>query len=188
MVDLQPLTLEGVHVRLEPLALRHLDRLVDAGREWELTPERMRAGIEAALRDQAAGTALPFAIVHRTSGAVAGSTRFRDAAPAHRRLAIGSTWVGAPWRRTAVNTETKYLLLAHAFGALGCVRVEFRVDAGNEVSRRAVLRIGAREEGTLRSYSITAQGEIRDVVSYSIIAAEWPDVKARIEEILGARR
>jgi N-acetyltransferase len=180
-MDLRPLTLEGAHVRLEPLALAHLDALVGAGREWGLTPERVREGIEAALRDQAAGTALPFATVHRASGRVVGSTRFRDAVAAHRRVEIGSTWVAAPWRRTAVNTEAKYLMLTHAFERLGCGRVEFRVDAENHVSRGAVLRLGATEEGTLRHYAVTAAGEARDIVSYSVIAPEWPAVKARLE-------
>ena len=183
-MDLRPLILEGTHVRLEPLSLAHLDTLVEAGREWGLTRERVRDGIEAALRDQAAGTALPFATVHRASGRVVGGTRFRDAVAAHRRIEIGSTWVAAPWRRTAVNTEAKYLMLTHAFERLGCVRVEFRVDAENHVSRRAVRRLGATEEGTLRSYTVSAEGEARDVVSYSVIAPEWPAVRARLEALL----
>ena len=184
IVDLSPVTLEGAYVRLEPLALRHLDGLVAAGREWGLTHERMREGIEAALRDQAAGSALPFTTVHVPSGRLVGSTRFRDAVPAHRRVEIGSTWIGAPWRRTAVNTEAKALMLAHAFERLGCVRVEFRADVANEVSRRALLRLGAVEEGVLRSYALTATGEARDVVSYSIVANEWPAVNARLREML----
>jgi len=185
-MDLRPITLEGSYVRLEPLSLQHLDGLVAAGREWELTPERMREGIEAALRDQAAGVAIPFATIHIPSSQVVGSTRFRDAVPAHRRIEIGSTWIGAPWRRTAVNTEAKFLMLEHAFERLGCVRVEFRADAANEASRRALIRIGAVEEGTLRSYAITA-GEARDIVSYSIVAREWPDVRARMRELLARK-
>jgi RimJ/RimL family protein N-acetyltransferase len=187
VMDLRPITLEGAYVRLEPLTFQHLDGLVAAGREWELTPERMREGIEAALRDQAAGVAIPFATIHRASGQVVGSTRFRDAVPAHRRIEIGSTWIGAPWRRTALNTEAKYLMLEHAFERLGLVRVEFRTDAANEASRRALIRLGAVEEGTLRSYAMTASDEARDVVSYSIIAREWPDVRARVRELLARK-
>jgi RimJ/RimL family protein N-acetyltransferase len=183
-MDLRPVTLEGSHVRLEPLSFQHLDGLVAAGREWDLTRERMREGIEAALRDQAAGVAIPFATIHIPSSQVVGSTRFRDAVPAHRRIEIGSTWIGAPWRRTAVNTEAKYLMLEYAFERLGCVRVEFRADAANEASRRALIRLGAVEEGTLRSYVMTATGEARDIVSYSIVAREWPHVRARVRELL----
>ena len=181
---LAPVTLQGAHVRLEPLAPHHLGALVEAAGEWGITPDRMRDAIADALRDQAAGTALPFATVAVASGRVVGSTRLRDAVPAHRRVEIGSTWIGAPWRRTAVNTEAKLLMLEHAFDRLGCVRVEFRVDAGNEPSRQAVRRLGAVEEGTLRSYVVTAGGEARDVVSYSIVAAEWPSVRARLRALL----
>ena len=183
-MHLRPVTLEGSYVRLEPLAFHHLEGLVAAGREWDRTPERVWEGIEAALRDQAAGTAIPFATIHTTSGHVVGSTRFRDAVPAHRRVEIGSTWVGAPWRRTVVNTEAKYLMLEHAFERLGCVRVEFRVDAVNVASRHALARLGAVEEGTLRSYALTPAGEPRDIVWYSIIAPEWPVVRARVRDLL----
>src|SRR4051812_38403949 len=141
-MDLRPLTLEGSHVRLEPLSLQHLDGLVAAGREWDLTPERMREGIEAALRDQAAGVAIPFATIHIPSSQVVGSTRFRDAVPAHRRIEIGSTWIGAPWRRTAVNTEAKYLMLEHAFERLGRGRGGVPGGGGNEAARRAPPRPG----------------------------------------------
>jgi RimJ/RimL family protein N-acetyltransferase len=187
-MDLRPVTLKGTHVRLEPLSVDHLGGLVEAGREWGLTVDRMRDGIEAALRDQAAGTALPFATIDVRSGQVAGSTRFRDAAPAHRRVEIGSTWLGAPWRRTGLNTEAKLLMLEHAFGMLGCERVEFRVDAANTTSRRALARIGASEEGTLRRHTAGYGGEPRDVVIYSIIAPEWPGVRARICDLLATPR
>ena len=181
---LRSVTLEGAHVRLEPLSLDHLRGLTAAAQEWGLTAERLREGIEAALRDQAAGTALPFATIHAPTCQVAGSTRFRDAAPAHRRVEIGSTWLGAAWRRTVVNTEAKLLMLEHAFEVLGCARVEFRADAINTASRRALARIGATEEGTLRLYTVDAGGESRDVVVYSIIAPEWPTVRERIRALL----
>jgi N-acetyltransferase len=183
-MDLRPITLYGSHIRLEPLGLHHLDGLVAAGAEWNLTPERMLEGIEGALRDQAAGTALPFATVLAASGQVVGGTRFRDAVHAHRRIEIGSTWIGAPWRRTRVNTEAKYLMLEHAFEHLGCVRVEFRADPENEVSRRALLRIGATEEGTLRSYAITGTGDVRDAVMFSIILTDWTRVASHLRELL----
>ena len=186
-MDLRPVTLEGRHVRLEPLSVNHLRGLIEAAREWGLTAERIREGIEAAIRDQVAGTALPFATIDVPTGQVAGSTRFRDAAPAHRRVEIGSTWLGAPWRRTALNTEAKLLMLEHAFVVLGCERVEFRADADNAASRRALTRIGAKEEGTLRRSKVDG-GESRDVVVYSIIALEWPGVRERIRALLAAPR
>jgi RimJ/RimL family protein N-acetyltransferase len=185
-VDLSPVTLEGAHVRLEPLSLEHLSGLVEAAREWGFTPARVQEDVEAALRDQAMGTALPFATVHQPTGRVAGGTRFRDASPQHRRVEIGSTWLGGEWRRTGVNTEAKLLMLEHAFGALGCGRVEFRADLGNLASRRALSRIGAVEEGTLRHYVIDAAGEARDIVVYSIIEPEWPVVRERLRALLRA--
>jgi RimJ/RimL family protein N-acetyltransferase len=189
-VDLRPLTLEGVHVRLEPLTLAHLDALVAVGLDPDLwrwttqvvrTPQEMAAYVRAALDEQAAGRALPFATVHRPSGRVVGSTRFGAIEPAHRRVEIGWTWIARPWQRTAVNTEAKYLMLQHAFERWGCLRVELRTDRLNERSRRAILRIGAREEGILRSHLVTATGRVRDTVVFSIIAEEWPAVRAALE-------
>lgn len=183
-MNIQPVTLEGHHVRLEPLSLEHLHALCEAGREWNLTEEKMREGIEAALRQQAAASALPFTTISKPSGQVVGSTRFLNIVPDLRRLEIGSTWIGQPWRRTAINTEAKFLMLEHAFERLGCIRVEFRTDAGNEVSRKAVLRLGAKEEGTFRNYIITSEREVHDAVFYSIIESEWPSVKVRLQEML----
>jgi len=183
-MEIRPVTLEGSHVRLEPLAVRHLDGLVIAAAEWNITSEQMREGIEDALRDQAAGAALPFATVHVMSGRIVGSTRFREIVQADRRLEIGSTWVGVQWRRTRVNTEAKYLMLEYAFERLGFERVEFHVDTENESSRRSVLRLGATEEGILRSYAVTRGGDVRDIVSYSIVRREWPGLKAHLQELL----
>src|SRR5215216_4862584 len=163
-MDIRPITLEGRHIRLEPLTLQHLAAFCKAGREWDLTPEKVRDGIAAALRQQASGSALPFATVERSSGQVVGGTRFLHIVPEHRRLEIGSTWIAKPWRRTAINTEAKFLMLEHAFERLGCVRVEFVADALNETSRRAILRLGAKEEGTFRNYLVGAEGEIHDAV------------------------
>jgi N-acetyltransferase len=184
MMHIQPVALEGQHVRLEPLALDHIPVLHAAAREWNIPQEQVRDDVEAALRLQVSGSALPFATLHKASGAVVGGTQYRNIVPQQRRLEIGSTWIGQPWRRTAINTEAKFLMLEHAFERLGCVRVEFRVDVGNQVSRTAILRLGAREEGILRNYIVTAQGEVHDAVFYSIIEAEWPSVKARLQRMM----
>jgi len=146
--------------------------------------DEMRTWIETALARQAAGEALPFAIVHRPTGVVAGSTRYMEISTPNLRLEIGWTWLGKPWQRTAVNTEAKYLLLKHAFEVLGFQRVEFKTDALNASSRKALARIGAKEEGILRSHIITASGRVRDSVYFSVIAAEWPGVRSRLEALL----
>jgi N-acetyltransferase len=184
MMDIQPVTLEGHYVRLEPLTLEHIPALYTAAREWNIQQAQVRNDVEVALQLQASGSALPFATVHKASGTVVGGTQYRSIVPQQRRLEIGSTWIGQPWRRTAINTEAKFLMLEHAFERLGCVRTEFRVDVGNQVSRTAVLRLGATEEGTLRNYIVTAQGEVHDAVFYSIIEAEWPSVKARLQQMM----
>jgi RimJ/RimL family protein N-acetyltransferase len=182
--------LEGRHVRLEPLGESHQAGLCAVGLDpelWELipyrvtTPEEMSAYIERGLEDQAAGRALPFATIDRASGQTVGSTRFMNLQPAHRGLEIGATWIGHPWQRTAVNTEAKYLMLRHAFETLGCLRVEFKTDALNQRSRNAIRRIGATEEGTFRRHIVTWSGRVRDSVYFSIIAEEWPRVKAGLE-------
>ena len=189
-IDPRPVTLEGRHVRLEPLSLAHQDGLCAVGLDAELwrwaqtslaTPADMRAYIETALTWQAQGTALPFAIVARATGQVVGSTRYANIERADRRLEIGWTWIARAAQRTPVNTEAKYLLLRHAFEVLGCIRVEFKTDVLNERSRAALLRIGATQEGVLRSHMITASGRVRDSVYFSIVAAEWPAVKVGLE-------
>ncbi len=191
----EPVTLEGRYVRLEPLSLDHHAALSTVGLDPELwrgttstvrTPEDMRAYIEEALSGQAGGQALPFATVARESGRVVGSTRFGNIERVHRRVEIGWTWIVPPWQRTAINTEAKYLMLRHAFETWGCVRVELKTDSLNERSRQAILRIGAKEEGTLRNHMITDTGRLRHTVYYSIIDEEWPAVKAMLEGKLGA--
>lgn len=186
----QPTILAGRHVRLEPLTGAHHAALCAIGLDaevWELipyrvsTPEDMAAYIQAALDLQAAGTALPFATVHTASGQVVGSTRFMNIDQANRRVEIGATWIAAPWRRTVVNTEAKYLMLCHAFETLGCIRVELKTDALNQRSRNAIRRIGATEEGTLRQHVITWSGRRRDSVYFSILDSEWPKVKQDLE-------
>jgi len=192
-MDIQPVTLEGSIVRLEPLSLSHYQALCEVGLDpdlWKVgleplsTPEEMKSYIEAALKAQEIGTMLLFVIVERPTGRCVGSTRYTNIERRHRKLEIGHTWLARPWQRTAVNTEAKYLLLRHAFESLGCVRVEFKTDVLNEKSRTALLRIGAKEEGILRKHLITQTGRMRDSVYFSIIDTEWREVKKRLEEKL----
>ena len=189
----EPLTLEGRHVRLEPLRLEHEARLCEVGLDEDLwrwtttqihTPLEMRAYIETALEEEAAGVSLPFATVEKGSGAVAGSTRYGNIDTLNRHVEIGWTWVGCNWQRTFVNTEAKYLMLRHAFETWGCVRVEFKTDSLNARSRNALARIGAKEEGTFRNHMIVHDGRLRHSVYYSIIDSEWPTVKLALEEKL----
>ena len=190
---IEPVTLHGDHVRLEPVTLAHLDALVDIGLEDELwrwtvsqirTRDDMRAYLEEALEAQAQGSALPFVTIDQASNRVAGSTRFANIDREHRRAEIGWTWIASLWQRTAVNTEAKYLMFCHAFETWRCIRVELRTDALNARSRAAILRIGATEEGTFRNHLITKSGRFRDTVYYSILDREWPGVKRRLEEWL----
>lgn len=185
----EPVTLEGRHVRLEPLTLGHVEALARVGLDPELwrwiptpvmTVAEMREYVELALREQHRGSAVPFAIVHRASGEVVGSTRYGNIVAEHHRLEIGWTWYAVPHQRTAANTEAKLLLLAHAFEALGATRVEFKTDALNVPSRTAIARLGAVEEGTFRKHMHTASGRFRDTVYFSILDTEWPAVKARL--------
>jgi N-acetyltransferase len=185
------LTLEGQHVRLEPLRMEHHARLCEVGLDEDLwrwipfpvrTPEEMRAYIETALADEAAGVSLPFATVEKASGLVVGSTRYGNIDGVNRHVEIGWTWIGRDWQRTFVNTEAKYLMLRHAFETLNCHRVEFKTDSLNERSRNAILRLGAKEEGTFRNHIITHNGRLRHSVYFSIIDSEWPQVKAFLEE------
>ncbi len=193
MIPLSPATLVSQHVRLEPLTRGHVEALWGVARDrrlwqWALSDVASRADLDAyvetALAAQAAGTALPFVIL--ADGAVAGSTRFGNAAPEHGRVEIGWTFVGQPWQRTAVNSEAKRLLLGHAFEALGARRVEFKTDARNAASRAAIARLGGAEEGTLRQHAVRAAGDVRDTVYFSILRDEWPAVRARLDARLAA--
>src|SRR5580704_10900047 len=192
-MNLAPVTLEGTTIRLEPLAESHRSGLCEIGLDpdlWRLIPyrvtnsEEMLAYIRTALAAQDAGTALPFATILRESGQVIGSTRFMNIDAPHRRVEIGATWIAPAWQRTAVNTEAKYLMLRHAFEVWNCFRVELKTDALNQKSRNAILRIGAKEEGTLRRHVLTWTGRVRDSVYFSILDTEWPEVKARLERKL----
>ena len=185
-----PVILEGRHVRLEPLALKHAAGLAAVGLDedlwkWIPTPvrsaEEMNAYVQTGLNEQAKGSALPFVLIETSTGCIIGSTRYGNIDRDHYRVEIGWTWVARQWQRTAINTEAKYLLLRHAFERLKCIRVELKTDSLNERSRAAILRIGAREEGTFRNHMITASGRIRHTVYFSILDGEWPEVKARLE-------
>jgi len=189
-MKLEPITLTGQHISLQPLSLDHTHDLRDAAAIddlWKLTvttipaPSEMENYIETTLRAQADGQVLPFAIYHRGLGRAIGSTRYLNLRLKDRGLEIGGTWLAKPWQRTAVNTEAKYLLLRHAFETLRCLRVEFKTDVLNERSRRAIERIGGKQEGVFRKHMIMPGGRVRDSVYYSIIDEEWPSVKASLE-------
>jgi N-acetyltransferase len=193
-----PLTLEGSVVRLEPIRREHAEIFWDIAKDnledifrWipysMKTREEFESLVKKAFSEQERGESVVFATVDRTSVRVVGSTRFMNIDRINRRVEIGSTWIAPAWQRTAVNTEAKYLMLRHAFEAWGCVRVELKTDALNEKSRNAILRIGAKEEGTLRRHVLTWTGRIRDSVYFSILDDEWPAVKARLEDRLSNR-
>jgi N-acetyltransferase len=189
MMNVEPITPEGRWVRLEPLAYHHAAGLAEAARDEEIwrympakltTIEQIKHWITETLALQANGAVLPFAIVEWAEGRAIGSTRYLNIMPRDRGLEIGWTWLGRAAWRTAVNTECKYLLLRHAFEALGCIRVQFKTDRRNERSRRAIERIGGQFEGILRQHMVLPDGSYRDSAFYSIIDGEWPAVKAKL--------
>lgn len=193
-MDPSPVVLEGSLARLEPLREDHLPALIAIGLDPELwrwtvalvrTPEDMRHYVRVALDLAERGEALPFVTIEKSTMRVAGSTRFGNIDRANRRVEIGWTWLGREFQRTGINTEVKYLMLRHAFEVMQCLRVELKTDALNLQSRTAIERIGAREEGTLRSHMVTETGRIRDTVYYSILADEWPTVRRWFEARLG---
>jgi len=190
---LEPIVLEGDFVRLEPMTLEHHGGLSEIGLDPEIwryttvmirTPEEMRSYMESALSLPREGTTLPFVTIERSSGRIVGSTRFGNFDPANRRIEIGWTWIARPWQRTAINTEAKYLMLSHAFEKVRCVRVELKTDVLNAPSRKAVLRIGAKEEGILRKHTLMWTGRYRDSIYHSILDEEWPEVKQQLERML----
>jgi RimJ/RimL family protein N-acetyltransferase len=145
------------------------------------TPEDFQQLVAKALQEQERGESVVFTTVESSSGRVVGSTRFMNIDRNNRRVEIGSTWIAPAWQRTAVNTEAKYLMLRHAFEVWQCLRVELKTDALNHKSRNAILRLRAKEEGTLRRHVVTWTGRVRDSVYFSILDSEWPEVKARLE-------
>jgi RimJ/RimL family protein N-acetyltransferase len=185
-------TLQGSAVRLEPLRREHADSFWGIAKNdledifrWipysMKTREAFEKLVNNAFAEQGRGESVVFATVERSSGRTIGSTRFMNIDRINRRVEIGSTWIAPGWQRTGINTEAKYLMLRHAFEMWECMRVELKTDALNQKSREAILRIGAKEEGTLRRHLITWTGRVRDTVYFSVLDDEWPEVKARLE-------
>ena len=194
MAFAEPVTLEGRHVRLEPMGHARASAIAAAlaeaaadGAMWESKvtsiprPESARAYVDTALKEMDAGVSLPFVTIDRASGRAVGSTRFMNIEAPHRRLEIGTTWIGRSFQRTAINSEAKYLMLRHAFETLKCIAVDLRTHEKNAQSRAAIERLGATLDGLLRNHRIMPDGSLRNTATYSIIDAEWPAVKARLE-------
>jgi RimJ/RimL family protein N-acetyltransferase len=193
-----PVTLEGTHVRLEPLRPDHAGKLWEIAKDhlhelFQWIPYRLesledfRVFNRHVLEEQKRGLTVPFATFERNSGDIVGTTRFMNMDMPNRKVEIGSTWIAPPWHRTAVNTEAKYLMLRHAFEVWNCLRVELKTDSMNQRSRMAILRLGAKEEGTLRKHMVTWNGRQRDSVYFSILDTEWPEVKTRLEQKMEGR-
>jgi len=186
----------GKRIRLRPLEARDAAALLEAaadGELWKLSvtvipsAETIHTYIETALQGQRAGTVLPFVIEELGSGKIIGSSRFWKVDGKNKKLEIGSSWLAASWQGTYANTEAKYLMLCHAFETMGCVRVQFTTDVLNEKSRKAILRLGAVQEGIVRNERIMPDGRKRNSVRFSIIDEEWPQVKNRLEQRMIAR-
>jgi RimJ/RimL family protein N-acetyltransferase len=192
-----PITLAGRHVRLEPVTPAHAPELFAAlsidPSIWQWLPRaapvsaaEMEALILENLEAQGRGSAVAFVQVEAATGRPVGGTTYMNISRRDRGLEIGATWLGKPWQRTGINTEAKYLLLRHAFEALGAARVQLKTDARNLQSQTAIERIGAVREGVLRKHMLVRDGFLRDTVMYSIIAEEWPAVKPRLEQRMAA--
>jgi RimJ/RimL family protein N-acetyltransferase len=186
---LQPVTLRGTRATLEPLSHAHRDQLIEAVKDGELwrlwytfvpEPDKMAAEIDRRLGLQAAGSMLPFAVIDNLARRAVGMTTYMNIDAVNRRVEIGSTWYGKSAQRTELNTQCKLMLLGHAFETLGCIAVEFRTHFFNHQSRRGIERLGAKLDGILRSHQLVSNGTLRDTCVYSIIAAEWPTVKAHL--------
>jgi RimJ/RimL family protein N-acetyltransferase len=185
---LEPITLSGSHAQLKPLSHDHLAGLTEAvkdGELWKLwytsvpSAEGMAREIDRRLGLQASGAMLPWTVFD-SEGKIAGMTTYMNVDAANRRVEIGSTWYAKRVQRSGVNTQCKLLLLTHAFEKLDCIAVEFRTHFFNHQSRRGIERLGAKQDGILRSHQVAANGTLRDTVVYSIIASEWPTVKAHL--------
>lgn len=191
---IQRVTLQGKHVRLEPLSERHISGLAEIGMGqdfWKYmlygdmkTEADFHHFVTDLLSREQRGTDLPFTVIHLASGRVAGSTRYLNIMPNDRGLEVGGTWYGLDFQRTAVNTESKYLLLTHAFEVLKCIRVQIKTDSLNLRSQAAIERIGAVKEGVLRNHMILQDGRIRHSMFYSILDTEWDSVKKNLETML----
>ncbi|HEY1075864.1 MAG TPA: GNAT family protein [Fontimonas sp.] len=188
--DLKPRVLEGHGVRLEPMGVEYADELAAAaadGKLWELwftsvpAPDQVVAYIEQALQGQAQGHMLPWVVRDLRDGSIVGSTRYHDILAAVDRLEIGYTWYAARCQRSHINTACKLLLLEHAFDTLGCGVVGWRTDAYNFRSQKAIEGLGARRDGVIRHHALRRDGSVRDTVMYSVLAAEWADVRRHLE-------
>jgi N-acetyltransferase len=188
-------TLKGTHVRLEPLRPDHAPMLWEIAKDhlgdlFRWIPYRLESLTEfkefnaRVLDEQEHGLSIPFATFQREPNQIVGTTRYMNMDLPNRKVEIGSTWIAPQWQRTVINTEAKYLMLCHAFEVWSCVRVELKTDALNQRSRNAILRLGAKEEGTLRKHLLTWNGRQRDSVYFSILDTEWPQVKAQLESKL----
>lgn len=193
MAFVEPVTLTGRGIRLEPLERAHHDALEEAAADGELwrirvssvpEPGGMAGYIEQALASRAAGDRFPFAVIEEATGRVLGSTSFHDIAPAVRRVEIGYTWYAKSVQRTHVNTAAKRLLLAHAFETLGCGVVGWRTDNFNLASQRAIERLGAKKDGVIRGHALRRDGTVRDTVMYSVTEGEWPEIRAHLDHLL----
>jgi len=193
----EPVTLAGSIVRLEPLSLDHLEGLAEVAFDesiwrWTLVQPTeingLRAWVDAAVAQRESGAEMPFVTIEAATGRPIGSTRFMSIVPEHRRLEIGWTWVALPWQRAGANQEAKYLQLRHAFEVLGANRVEFKTDSLNEKANPALLSIGATFEGTFRNHMIMPGGRLRHSNYYSVTREEWPDRKAKLEARLASLR
>jgi RimJ/RimL family protein N-acetyltransferase len=194
MLHVEPVTLVGKLVRLEPLETKHAEEIFAAAQEadiWTYMPQRLDSfladvqnWIATTLDYQKAGTVLPFAIRNLATGKICGSTRYLAITPQDHGLEIGWTWLDASARRTGINTECKYLLLQHAFETLGAIRVQLKTDSRNLRSQNAIERIGGLREGVLRNHMILPDGYYRDSVYFSIIESEWPGVKTRLQKMV----
>jgi RimJ/RimL family protein N-acetyltransferase len=194
-MEVKPVVLTGKHVRLEPMKEAHVTGLAEIGvgqTFWDFmlygnmnSVDDMRDWVQDILSRAKKGTDLPFVVIHLASGRVAGATRYLNIVPKDRGLEIGGTWYGLEFQRTPVNTECKYLLLRHAFETLGCIRVQLKTDSRNERSQKAIERLGTVKEGILRNHMILPDGRYRHSVFYSILDTEWPEVKRRLEEMMG---
>lgn len=197
MVFAEPVTLTGRHARLVPLSHAHHDDLVEAvkdGELWKLwyttipPPEKMSAEIDRRLGLLTSGSMLPFAAIATASGQAVGMCAYMNIDAVNRRVEIGSTWYRKQVQRSALNSECKLMLLAHAFEALDCIAVEFRTHWFNQQSRAGIERLGAKLDGVLRSHQIATNGSLRDTCVYSIVASEWPAVKAHLNHQLTTPR
>ncbi len=181
------ISLEGKYILLRPPSVNDLEELTSAAQDGEIWDNpyalfpniiEMSKYLQDLVKEQK--TIFPFVIMHKQTNKIVGTTRYLNIDYENYRLEIGHTWIAKSYRRTAVNTESKFLMLQHAFEKLNCIAVEIRTDALNEVSRKAIQRLGAKQDGTLRNHKIMKNGRIRDTVSYSIIKSEWPEVKENI--------